>query len=353
MEFCLPKSSLPDSKIHRRMLLDEYFPQGVVPFESLTEEGWKVVCFSPKDPAYFVDPNIANALDTWPEAISLELIETYYRVYKNAYISMCDSWSLHYWTLFLDWLKRKGEGLEQVCIIHIDDHLDQASPLIISLEEGAFECLFSKKKVSIDKPSTICEAIQNKSIDIGSFFVPFLHALQSVQILHLRYAYHGAAKEHGLICNVEKDTLLAPGKLRPALSKTTLGASHSYTIASSTPPLVEKIGHSPYILLHVDCDAFNNRYNGNSLWYQQPPSIDLNIKQIQEKIDDLFTHITGFSNRIFMNIALSPGFFPSEFWKPTLQYLLNKAEESGIIREDEFSGYLKSECSKEVMHEFN
>jgi len=348
MEFHLPRSTLPDNKIKRRVVLDEYFPQGLVPLESLTDQGWKVSCFNPTDPSYFVDPLIEQNLHCWPGNIRLDSIESFWRIYKNASFSFIDSWSLNYWSLFFNWLELNKKPIPlNLTVIHIDDHLDQATPHL-TWEKDSWQCAFSKKKFDFYDPLSVQEAIITKSVGIGSFFAPLLHQLPSVNILHLRYSHKGNSDRYSLKCTFNEDELLVPGKNRPALARAQVDSQHQYTIVSEPFELVDKIKDSELIFLHIDCDAFNNRYNGDSLWYKQKPSIDLSLNQIKEKIDELFYLLNPFSHRIYMNFALSPGFFPSEYWIPTFHYTFEKGLEHNLIRDDDFSEYLKINHPKAV-----
>ena len=352
MEFILPRSALPDNKAQRRMLLDEYFPQGIIPFELLVGQEWKLTSFVPDDPDYYVDPLIAKTLENWNEPITLETMGSYRRIYKNAMISFIDSWSLYYWSLFVKWLSTKGEVPKQLNILHVDDHLDLDTPLIITDAEN-FECLFSGEKVSLEDPASIEKSIIQKSIGIGSFFAPLLHGIEKVNILHLRYAHQGKPHENGLECTFKEDTLLAKRKQRPSLTKTKSDSRHRYIVASTPAYLLDKLENPTHLLLHLDCDALNNRYNGNSLWHTHSPSIDLNLRQIKDKIDELFYQVSLLSAKVYINVALSPGFFPSDLWKPISDYIFEKAEKHGVIRDDHFSEYLNDHHPKEVRNGSN
>lgn len=350
MEFYLPRSALPDDKIERRILLDEYFPQGLVPFESLTGEGWKISCFTPTESSYFVDPRIEKSLQSWPENLRLDSIETHWKTYKNASFSFIDSWSLNYWSIFYAWLRSKSLSPLNLTVIHVDDHLDQASPHLID-ERGSLTCAFSKKTFDFNDPASVKEAIINKSVGIGSFFPPLLHALKSVNVLHLKYSHKGNSDAHGLRCIFTEDKVLAPGRKRPAIVRGEPDTAHKYMVASNPLDLVDKARDSEYIFLHLDCDAFNNRYNGDGLWHTQRPSIDLNLNEIKQRIVELFSLLSSLSNRIYMNVALSPGFFPSEYWEPILQHVFEKGLEYNLVRDDEFSQYLKLNYSEVVIDE--
>lgn len=200
-------------------------------------------------------------------------------------------------------------------------------------------------------PPSVKEAIFQKSVDIGSFICPLLHEIDEVEILHLKYSYQGELKHRSLGCTHHVDTLLAKGKPRPALELDSPHGQHSYTVASHPVQLLNENRHSSLLFLHIDCDGFNNRYNGDSSWSQHPPSIDLNLKQTKDKITALLEQVSMLPAKIFMNAALSPDFFPSEYWKEVTSHLFTTAQELGIIQDDGFSEYLKANFPHEQLDE--
>jgi hypothetical protein len=79
------------------------------------------------------------------------------------------------------------------------------------------------------------------------------------------------------------------------------------------------------VLLHVDLDYFNNRYDGDSDWSERTGSLDPPIKKIIAKVDELFDSLiaTGVGRHVEdVVIAYSPGFFPVEFWAQTSERVL-------------------------------
>jgi hypothetical protein len=104
-------------------------------------------------------------------------------------------------------------------------------------------------------------------------------------------------------------------------------------------------------LLHIDCDAFSNRYNLDTNWNPATVSIDFNLKEIKVKINEMMECFSKLPNSIFLNIALSPGFFPAEYWEEICNYFIISAEECGVIKDDEFSNFLEDQYSKELRYE--
>jgi hypothetical protein len=75
-------------------------------------------------------------------------------------------------------------------------------------------------------------------------------------------------------------------------------------------------------LLHIDLDFFNNRYNGDSNWRTRPNRHDPPLADILASVDGVFTALaaSGVAERVVdMSVAISPRFFPAEFWEPTVK----------------------------------
>jgi hypothetical protein len=339
MQFTLPRSLLHENKLRRRLALDEYFPSGLVPFERAAGSEWIITPFVPFDVTYYVDPLIERSLQSWPESVNIESLGSYRRVYKNCLISFYDSWSLYYWALALSWSDSCGHPATKVALLHIDDHNDLDAPLLAVAETG-YRCILSGMPVSITDPSSIAKAILNRSVGISSFIAPLLHHLESIEFLHLRYAHPSPPHTSGLSCVSIEDDLLAVGEQRPGVELGERPTRHRHMIAPTPMPLLEGISADTTLFFHLDCDALCNRYNLDSNWASGKSSIDLNLDQMKEALDQLLYQVSQLGCRVYMNIALSPGFFPSEYWQEVIQYVLHKGEEHQIIREDDFSTYL-------------
>lgn len=346
MQFFLPFSALPSNRQQRRTILDEYFPSDLIPFDELIDNQWHITSFIPDTAEFFIDPHLEKVLAEWNESVSIEEIGLYWRTYKNAFLSFNDSWSLLYWSLALKWLSLQTDEL-LFTLFHIDDHVDQGPPLLTLAEEG-FSSIFSDLKISLSDPLSIEESLIEKSINIRSFITPLLHSLENIQVLHLRYAHSGEMIKRGLACTKQEDHLLAPGKMTPTISQTKEEGRHSYRIHSDFKLLLKSHVEDRPIFLHIDCDAFSNRYNGNSHWDKTTPTIDLRIDQIKTRITNLFDHISELSSQVFLNVALSPGFFPSEYWREVVNFIFEKGESANLIKDDEFSLFLKDQYPEKI-----
>jgi hypothetical protein len=84
------------------------------------------------------------------------------------------------------------------------------------------------------------------------------------------------------------------------------------------------------ILLHIDMDYFNNRYDGDSDWQLHAPRHDPSEDRVVEMVDELFDAVamTGANDRVEdVAVGISPGFFPGELWAPAIGRVLDRIAE--------------------------
>lgn len=349
MKFKIPRSFLSGNKMMRRQFLDEYFPSGLIPFEQNIGNEWEITAFVPRDPNYYVDPNLEKVLEKWQHPVSIETIGNYRSFYKNTMISFYDSWSIYYWSLLFSFFQKNNSQHEHLTLFHIDDHKDLGSPLLVK-NDGEYTSLFTRENVKISDPVSIKEAVISKSIGIDSFIVPLVISINSLDILHLRYAYRDQPIHSGFTVSMKNDLLLSTEKERAIVKFNNVNENYSYSIDANLSTLRRKIKTSSIVLLHVDCDAFCNRYNLNTNWSPTTVSIDSGLREIKEKINQLMESLSQLPNRFFLNIALSPGFFPSEYWEEICNHFIVTAQECGIIKDDDFSKFLEKQYPEELRY---
>ncbi len=352
MEYFVERQLLPSNKILRRKLLDEYFSIDLIGFEELEKDHWKLTTFTPDSPEFYVDPKLEANLKGWVDPVSVDRISLYKRFYKNCMFSFVDSWTLFYWSLVSSFLKNETN----FSIFHIDDHKDLDTPLIYREDNKDFS-LLSGNSLRFSDPPTIESIVQEKAVSMGSFMSLFLHELERVPVYHLKYSH----KTNLLVYDIEtfysQDKLIRIGAKRPSVrlhpGESVNEGGHSYYLSCNFEELANLANRESVALLHIDCDAFSNRFNGSSMWQRTIPSIDLNLPQMKKEIEKLFESVANRFHRIYLNIALSPGFFPSEYWKEVLDFLLARGEYFGLIQEDDFSRHLKNLYPEEVWSGFS
>jgi hypothetical protein len=87
------------------------------------------------------------------------------------------------------------------------------------------------------------------------------------------------------------------------------------------------------LLLHVDFDYFCNRFDGDSDWEGRPTRNPADRAEVLRRIDALAEAIAGaaIAPRIASVCgALSPGFFPAEFWGESVERLARGLSRAGV-----------------------
>ena len=327
----VPLDRLPADADQRRAVLAEYFGDLLAAAE-VAEGGWTVKLSWPDFDEFFVDPLVPGQLGWWQTGLRVGDMRKAVVWSGSGQLSLDDAWTLFAWSR---WLKEKyGEDRppKEVAIIHVDDHRDMMSPRI-AWDGVQWNDLLSGRQFSVFDPDSVRAAIMTGAIGVGSFFAPFLHQLPSVVVRHL--CQSAALAEDGmewlLIRETAEDTIIRPGHLRPGIRRGLIGPE--------MPPQAEEVVAGRYrftrtyercladlpscpVLLHIDLDYFNNRYDRDSDWQDRPGKLDPSESAVLAQIDEFFAVLDRFNvARQVENVtvALSPGFFPAEYWSASVE----------------------------------
>lgn len=324
MKLHVPRAALPQDPHEREAALRTYFAQLVVRATEVAN-GWELALEWTSQDAMYIDPGLAAGLDWWSQnygPISIAEIPTSSTLQDRFLLAVEDAWTLCSWSR---WLKNTAALPSQVTVLHLDDHNDLMSPRVVVEPTGWIDAITSAT-VDLREPVTVAAAIRSGAVGIGSFIAPFVHAMPRVDIRHLcarRYARAGPPPCR-LMPVMESDTLLAPGRPRLAVkaeSSSPPDGTHRYQATDDLDVWLDAIAPGP-VLLHVDMDYFNNRYDGDSDWRMLPDRYDPPLEFVLARIDEVFAALrsTGMLARIEdVAIALSPGFFPADLWPQSIE----------------------------------
>jgi hypothetical protein len=81
------------------------------------------------------------------------------------------------------------------------------------------------------------------------------------------------------------------------------------------------------VLLHIDLDYFNNRYDASPDWRTRDDRHDPDEAEIMASVDALFEALvaTGAAEKVVnIAVAISPRFFPAEYWCSTVGRVRDK-----------------------------
>lgn len=314
---------LPENEAERHALLRTYFcDKDAIALRD--ETGWLLQLDWPDGAERHVDPRLEEGLAWWQPGLRRSEMALQRRRRGRVLTSLYDTWTLHSWS---EWLAR-GEGRmhEPHVILHVDDHLDLGPPRLFVDAKNRWTDAITRTSVSIAEPTSIRKAIESGAIGMGSFLTPWLHASKQVDVRHLCRLPKSERTENFVATRLtHPDELLAPGMPRLAVTLSVEGASTglSYRRTPDVAEWVGDLGPGP-ILVHIDMDYFNNRYDGDSDWATRHPGFNASSAEIGAKIDELADALcaSDIAPRIEdIVIAYSPGFFPAEYWQQANEQL--------------------------------
>lgn len=327
----VPRDRLPADPGSRRAVLGHYFGDLLARLEESAQE-WVIELHWPDTDTFFVDPLITRQLGWWRDGAKLEEMRREVVWSEKGQLSLDDAWTLFAWSR---WLKEKysvQHPPSEIIILHVDDHRDMMCPRI-GWTGTEWKDLLTRERVSVFDPMSVRAAILSGAVGIGSFFAPLVHELPKINVRHL--CQSAGLKEDGLewllLRQTEQDAILQPGQLRPKLDMElahpqalqSLGDKicGAYRFSRTYSYCFSDLPDCP-VLLHIDMDYFNNRYDRDSDWADRPNKHDPSEDRIRDEIDHLFAALAqyGISQRIEnVTVALSPGFFPAEYWQGSVE----------------------------------
>ncbi|MGX5805046.1 hypothetical protein ACWGS9_27885 [Bradyrhizobium sp. Arg314] len=318
------KGNLPDSEAERHAALRDYFCD-IDGEATLTHAGWDITLRWPGGADRHVDPRLMEGLTWWDDDVTLSTMVHARRRRGRILSALYDTWTLHSWS---EWVSRQQVSQhEKLLVLHVDDHRDLGSPRLFN-SGGAWIDSISGRSCRLDQPNTVLDAIESGAIGMGSFMTPFLHAFPATEVRQLCQPPKASSTQDFTIeLTSVQDTLINRHLSRPAirLSDITSGEHRGrYRLTNNLTEWLDELGDRR-ILLHIDMDYFNNRYDGDTDWGQRAARLDPPINQVLTKIDevtDALARMVRAEQLVDIVVAYSPGFFPAEFWGTATQRLI-------------------------------
>lgn len=284
--------------------------------------GWQLELAWPDAVDRHVDIRIAQHLAPWG-GIGLSGMATARRRSGRVLTSLYDTWSLLTWS---EWVARVKPAADQrITVLHLDDHRDLMSPRL-AIKGDAVVDLITGCAFNVRDPQSVLAACDSGAVGMGSFLTPFLAAFPNCDVRQLGQPPKIAGTaDWAFAATTMKDDLLQPGadrlaiELRPAAGT----GPGRYRATDSLSDWLEDIQDGP-VLLHVDMDYFNNRYDGDGDWIDRRRKLDPSIEVVLAHIDEVTKSLrdAGLVDRIEdAAVAFSPGFFPAEMWQPAEERL--------------------------------
>lgn len=335
-EFRIPRDRLPSDRGERDALLQDYLAEWV-PSTRLEGGDWLLSARPPPEASYFVDPRIKEGLDWWRRTFGptpLRDVLLTHKTRTRVGLSLSDAWTLHTFSRALTDVSRD----RPVVVLHVDDHEDlQAPRLVLSPDDEPSRHpidVFTGCEVDEGSPQQVAQAIRSGAIGWGSFLTPLVYA-RNVEVRHLKPGpFRGReAGRYVLQCTRDPDPLAGPNVMRPRCAVGPPDSAGRYLLAEELEPWLDRLSEDAVLLLHIDADAFNDRYDGDSDWQEHtrrhdPPAdrVAASVQELVDAVSDLLPDVAA------SHIALSPGFFPAELWQPTVEALLAGLASHGTAR---------------------
>jgi hypothetical protein len=300
-------------------LLRNYFPDKQPEAVFSEHNGWEVRLAWPSAESYYKDSKLSTGVQALFDTDALDNLSSLRGIFGSISVSLCDSWTLLEWSSSL----AHSEDTRPLVIIHVDAHSDLMAPLLKVDGSSLFD-LITGAEVNIALPASVDTAIRSGAIGIGSFLVPFLWQENCETLVHLcPNIYSPDIRGWGLLEKTTvADDLLAPATLRPMVRRNVIaGSGTSRHLVAETLRDSHLELHGKQILLHIDLDYFNNRYNGDSHWHEQEDRHDPPVTDMLEAVERLFVELTesGMEEIAHLMIACSPEFCPAEYWEPLIE----------------------------------
>ncbi len=330
LAWSIPPGLLPEEPALRDQALTQYFAERIPSsvLDSNGDGGWRVSLGIPPTADFYIDPQLDQGLTWW--GCSVTDIPFAHRTIEGVFVSLSDAWTL---LSVSRWLADQGSSPAHLTIIHLDDHDDLMCPRLAS-HEDRFADLLTGHPVDLRDPSSVEAAINSGAIGMGSFLVPLIHALPFIDIRHL--CDTGYAREridrYWLVRTHQPDNILNPRARRPsvrldpiidplAIPDQTAG---TYEVRHDETALLADLREGP-ILLHIDLDFFNNRFDGDSDWPEHVHRHDPNRDQVMRRVNRVVDALAPLRHRIVdVAIGISPGFFPAELWQLVCDTLIDR-----------------------------
>jgi hypothetical protein len=329
-QLLLPVGRLPDDPVERRARLDHYFDDLLASVKAV-QDGWEIDLNWPSTADYYVDPALGQGLEWWSGSAKVDQIHTQVCHSSRGQLSLNDSWTLYSWSRWLADCRARKKAVEEVVVLHVDDHTDLMTPRLTFQGAGLCDAI-SGRAFDLYEPESVRSAIQTGAVGVGSFISPFIHAIKRVHVRHLcQTASDRCALGCSLVAEHLADTLLNVGGSRPAVRVTTaeLGVSGDpgahvagqYHCTRQLDRWLDELPDAP-VLLHFDMDYFNNRYNRDSDWAAKERRHDPDLSAVLAAIDAVFEQVrqARVASRIEnVAVGISPGFFPAELWAHSIE----------------------------------
>ena len=334
----IKKSSLPENELERQYVVEEYFSEHL---PTVTDKGdhFEIRLERPSSPygSYMLDPEIHEKLGWWKPGTRVRDIPVEKRFLNGGIFVMEDQWTPLSWSMHF---QKRGAILEELILLHVDDHKDMMSPRIGQNSDGQYFDFITKNSFSLLNPESVTSAILSGALGKGSILSPLIWQVDKIHVRHLTVRPNPYT--YSLKKTLVQDTILGDSLSRIILEQkeieedVSLLNTSNYIATSNIDTWLNHLPGGVPIFLHIDMDFFNNRFDGNSSWQDADRQYDPSLEMQQILVEKIFNVLKDrdLEGRIVdVSLCLSPSFFPAEFWQPVSEMILNKLRLMGLCNE--------------------
>jgi hypothetical protein len=335
----VPKDALPVNEIARNEFLDGYFTDQL-PTATNKITHWEVRLERPSTPSgsYIYDSSMRKGLEWWAPGTRVRDIPVAKKILEGGIFALEDQWCPLSWSLFFE---RMGSIPQELVMLHIDDHQDMMAPRIGKQLNNRFVDYITGDHFSMLKPKTVESAILSGALGKGSILTPLIWQVDKIHVRHLTLR-PSPYKTYVLKKALQNDNVLGNSMQRVSVQcenteSNSLLTDSNYIATPNVDDWLSLIPENVPILLHVDMDFFNNRFDGNSSWQETKERRvhDIDLGRQKEILKEIFLGLRkkSLEKRIVdVSICLSPSFFPAEYWEEMTNLLFNECKASGLLQ---------------------
>lgn len=268
----------------------------------------------PRDRRMFVDPTLDVGLEWWSslanKRVAPQSILMTQMVRGNVELALSDAWT----ALVLTRVLRDTPG--EILVLQADYHRDLAPPLLL-VEGDRHRDPMTNEYVLADDPRSIEGSIRSGAIGMGSCLTLAARD-ERFTIRRLRHLTNSRHADDGWRSLVGVDvpwTLLGPSARSPGVEVHPSQKGARYLVTQDPLEWVSDISDDTEIVVHIDADVLNNRFNWDSDWSENPDRHDPGRSKVGDRLDSMLDALEGIGRKVAaLQVTLSPGFFPGEFW---------------------------------------
>jgi len=337
---------LPEDKASFQDVLETAFPEHLPSLFHLPDGSIYVQLERPQERygCYIFDETLRQGLDWWCHLTERGRVEIHHIPFEKmlfpskGLLAIEDQWMAYAWSQCFE---RLGHVPEEVILIHLDDHRDMGAPCVHQRLDGQLVDTLTGEVVDLTKPRSVESAILSGAIGKASILTPLLWTVPRVHVRHycLRphphttYRIEKELQPEGLLfLNGHRISIKCGAPSAPA--EDFFEGYSSYVVSDNLDVVLGRLPSDVSILLHIDMDFFNNRFDGDADWKGGTGRHDLEVKGQEQLAKTFFDYMEqeGLSARVIDTcIGISPSFYPGEFWEPLVSSVLKRCQDQGLL----------------------